>query len=263
MPANVSQSFHGKWALVTGGSGGIGAAIATQLAAAKCNLILQGHRHKDEARKLAAMLQQEGVHVELIPCDLADSANCRTLTDQAWSIAPLDILVNCAGADVLTGDAAQGNFEQKLTALWNVDVQATILLSRAIGAKMKERGQGTVINIGWSQAEIGMAGDSGEYFSTVKAAVAAFSRSLAKSLAPSVRVNCVAPGWIQTKWGESASDYWQQRAKSESLLARWGQPDDVARVVRFLASEESAFVNGQTIHVDGGFAGSADERGWS
>lgn len=263
MPTDVSHSLHGKWALVTGSSGGIGAAIATQLAAAKCNLILQGHRSTDKARKLATTLQKDGVNVVILPWDLANSANCQSLVDQAWSSAPLDILINCAGADVLTGEAEQWTFEQKLTALWNVDVQATILLSRAIGAKMKDRGQGTIINMGWSQAEIGMAGDSGEYFSTVKAAVAAFSRSLAKSLAPQVRVNCVAPGWIQTKWGETANDYWQQRAKSESLLARWGRSEDVARVVGFLASDESGFVNGQTINVDGGFAGSTKERGWS
>ncbi len=260
MSADVSQSLQGKWALVTGSSGGIGAAIATQLATAKCNLILQGHRHVDEARKLTTLLQREDVNIEWIACDLADVAQCQVLAAKAWTIGPLDILVNCAGADVLTGDASKWDFEKKLAALWSVDVQATIMLSRAVGSNMKKRGHGTIINIGWSQAEAGMAGDSGEYFSTVKAAVAAFSRSLAKSLAPTVRVNCVAPGWIQTRWGEGASNFWQQRAQSESLLARWGQPVDVAHVVRFLASEESAFVNGQTIHVDGGFAGSADKR---
>ncbi len=77
---------------------------------------------------------------------------------------------------------------------------------------MKQRGRGTIVNIGWDQSETGMAGDSGELFSATKGAVAAFTRSLAKSLAPAVRANCVAPGWIQTEWGQQASDYWQQRA---------------------------------------------------
>lgn len=80
----------------------------------------------------------------------------------------------------------------------------------------------------------------------------AFTRSLARSSAPSVRVNCVAPGWIRTRWGDDTSDYWNARAQGESLLNRWGKPEDVGRVVRFLASEEAEFVNGQTINVNGG-----------
>lgn len=118
---------------------------------------------------------------------------------------------------------------------------------------MRERGRGTIINVGWDQAEQGMAGDSGELFAAVKGAVMAFSRSLATSLAPQVRVNCVAPGWIKTKWGDGASDAWQERAVGESLLARWGTPEDVAAVVRFLVSPEASFVNGQIIPVNGGF----------
>jgi 3-oxoacyl-[acyl-carrier protein] reductase len=83
----------------------------------------------------------------------------------------------------------------------------------------------------------------------------AFTRSLAKSLAPQVRVNCVAPGWIKTAWGQRASASWQERAQRESLLARWGTPGDVAKAVRFLASPEAAFITGQVLPVNGGFAG--------
>lgn len=263
MEISAFSSLAGKWALVTGSSGGTGAAIARELASAGANLILHGNRHPEQAEQLAKDLRQRQVKVEVVACDLADTAGLEAFVDSVWRIAPLDILVNNAGADVLTGSAADWPYAEKLAALWQVDVQATIHLSRAIGGKMKERGSGSIINIGWSQAETGMAGDSGEYFAAVKGAVMAFSRSLAKSLAPNVRVNCVAPGWIQTKWGETASEYWQTRAASESLAGRWGQPEDVARVVRFLASPEAAFVNGQIINVDGGFAGSADQSGWS
>jgi len=125
-------------------------------------------------------------------------------------------------------------------------------LARAIGALMKERGEGVILNMGWDQAESGMAGDSGELFAAAKGAVMAFTRSLARSLAPSVRVNCLAPGWIKTKWGEQASQYWQDRAVGESLLARWGTPEDVARVARFFASPAAAFITGQTIAINGG-----------
>jgi hypothetical protein len=102
-----------------------------------------------------------------------------------------------------------------------------------------------ILNIGWDQAEIGMAGDSGEMFAATKGAIMAFTRSLARSLAPRVRVNCLAPGWIRTAWGDQASEYWQRRAVQESLLERWGEPADVARMARFLASSDASFITGQ------------------
>jgi 3-oxoacyl-[acyl-carrier protein] reductase len=97
-----------------------------------------------------------------------------------------------------------------------------------------------------------MEGDSGELFAATKGAVMAFTRSLALSLAPAVRVNAVAPGWIRTAWGETASSAWQERAVRETPLARWGTPEDVARACRFLVSPEAAFLTGQVVRVNGG-----------
>jgi 3-oxoacyl-[acyl-carrier protein] reductase len=111
---------------------------------------------------------------------------------------------------------------------------------------------GAIVTMGWDQAETGMEGDSGELFAATKGAVMAFTRSLAVSLAPKVRVNCVAPGWIKTSWGEHASDAWQERARHEAPLDRWGVPDDIAAVARFLVSSESAFLTGQVVRVNGG-----------
>jgi 3-oxoacyl-[acyl-carrier protein] reductase len=90
-------------------------------------------------------------------------------------------------------------------------------------------------------------------FAAAKGAVMAFTRSLAQSLAPSVRVNCLALGWIKTGWGEQASEQWQERARRESLAQRWGTPEDVARAARFLVSPDSAFVSGQVVNLNGGF----------
>jgi 3-oxoacyl-[acyl-carrier protein] reductase len=118
---------------------------------------------------------------------------------------------------------------------------------------MKSDGRGAILNMGWDGAERGMAGPSGELFAATKGAVMAFSRSLARSLAPEVRVNCLAPGWIKTAWGEAASEVWQQRARRESLLGRWGTPEEVARAARFLVSPDAAFITGQVIAVNGGF----------
>jgi 3-oxoacyl-[acyl-carrier protein] reductase len=117
---------------------------------------------------------------------------------------------------------------------------------------MKEHGGGAIVTVGWDQAETGMAGDSGELFAATKGAIMAFTRSLALSLAPSVRVNALAPGWIKTAWGENASAGWQERAVRETPLARWGTPEDVARVARFLVGPDAAFLTGQVLRVNGG-----------
>jgi 3-oxoacyl-[acyl-carrier protein] reductase len=79
-----------------------------------------------------------------------------------------------------------------------------------------------------------------------------FSRSLAVSLAPSVRVNCIAPGWIKTAWGSTASEGWQQRVMSETPLGRWGLPEDIAKLARFLASDDASYMTGQVINCNGG-----------
>jgi 3-oxoacyl-[acyl-carrier protein] reductase len=117
---------------------------------------------------------------------------------------------------------------------------------------MQERGHGVILNIGWDQAATGMEGDSGELFATAKNAIMGFTRSLAVSLAPQVRVNCIAPGWIRTAWGEGASNDWQQRVLRETPLARWGEPEDIAKLARFLVSDEADYLTGQVINANGG-----------
>jgi 3-oxoacyl-[acyl-carrier protein] reductase len=217
------------------------------------NCLIHAGASRAAAESVADAVRSRGVESRVILCDLADAATHAALVETAWGWrGAVDIWVNNAGADVLTGAAAEWSFERKLEQLYRVDVAATINLSRAVGRRMKERGSGTIVNIGWDQADGGMAGDSGELFAASKGAVMAFTKSLARSLAPEVRVNCVAPGWIKTKWGAGASQYWQQRAASESLLERWGTCEDVAAVVRFLVSPAASFINAQTIAVNGG-----------
>jgi 3-oxoacyl-[acyl-carrier protein] reductase len=109
-----------------------------------------------------------------------------------------------------------------------------------------------ILNMGWDQADTGMEGDSGQLFGATKAAVMAFTKSLALSLAPQVRVNCLAPGWIRTAWGEHASAKWQERVRRETPLGRWGTPEDVARVARWLVSPHASYITGQIVRINGG-----------
>lgn len=133
-----------------------------------------------------------------------------------------------------------------------MDVVATLRLCRDVGRRMQRQGHGAIVTMGWDQAETGMEGDSGELFAATKGAVLAFTKSLALSLAPTVRVNAVSPGWIRTAWGESASPVWQERVLRETPLKRWGTPEDVARVCRFLVGPESSFLTGQIVRANGG-----------
>lgn len=251
-----ARELNAKTAVVTGSSSGIGRAIALELARAGAAVVVHARRSQEAAEAAAAEIRDLETEAMVLMADLADPGQHGPLVEQAWQWrSGVDFWINNAGADVLTGPAAAWSFDRKLEELWRVDVAASMRLARFVGARMKERGSGVILNMGWDGADRGMAGDSGELFAAVKGAVMAFSRSLARSLAPEVRVNCLAPGWIRTAWGHRASDTWQERAKRESLLGRWGTTDDVAKVARFLVSPAAAFVTGQVIYVNGGFAG--------
>jgi 3-oxoacyl-[acyl-carrier protein] reductase len=247
-----SQSLIGQAAVVTGSSSGIGRAIAVELARAGADVLVHARSNRLGADETARQIREMGRDATVVITDLSNVTEQDELVGTAWKWRPIDAWINNAGADVLTGDAAQWPFEAKLESLWRVDVVATLRLSRRVGNLMRKRGRGVIVNMGWDQAETGMAGDSGEIFAATKGAVMAATRSLAKSFAPKVRVNCLAPGWIQTEWGRNASAQWQERARRESLMQRWGTPEDVAHVACFLVSPAAAFINGQVISINGG-----------
>jgi len=254
------RELAGRRALVTGSTRGIGRAIALELAAAGADVIVHGRRSRQQAEETAEQIRLADVRSEVRLADLSDSEACRRLVEQAWTCwGGLDVWINNAGADTLTGEAARWSFERKLHELLAVDVMATMILSREVGKRMREMASksGTgetpvIVNMGWDQAETGMEGDSGELFAASKGAIMCFSRSLALSLAPRVRVNCLAPGWIRTAWGEGASSTWQERVRRETPLRRWGRPEDVAATTRWLVSPAAEFITGQIIRVNGG-----------
>lgn len=247
------SSLSGLRAVVTGSTSGIGRAIASEFARAGADLVIHGVRNAALAETLAAEQRSLGRRATVVLADLGDAASLEEFVDRCWSeLGGIDVWVNNAGADLLTGEAAKWNFDQKLQRLYEVDVRSTLLLSRLVGSRMLKAGGGVILNIGWDQAERGMEGDSGELFSAAKSAIMGFTRSLAVSLAPTVRVNCIAPGWIRTKWGEGASEVWQERVLRETPLKRWGTPEDIAAVARFLVSREASYITGQIINVNGG-----------
>ena len=238
---------------MTGSSSGIGRAIALEFARGGADVVVHCRRSKAAAEEVATEIHALARSSRVLCADLADAEGLAAFLDAAWAcFGGVDVWVNNAGADLLTGEESRLGYAEKLTRLLDVDVRSSILLSSLAGQRMLEARRGVILNIGWDQADRGMEGASGELFAASKNAVMGFSRSLAVSLAPHVRVNCIAPGWIRTAWGETAGDVWQERVRRETPLTRWGTPEDVAKLARFLASDDADFMTGQVIRINGG-----------
>jgi len=245
--------LSGCRAVVTGSSTGIGRAIALEFARAGADIVVHSRAGQPEALGVRDECRRIGRRSEHLALDFSATCDWDDFVNSAWqTLGGIDVWVNNAGADLLTTPAARQEFADKLRTLLDVDVQSTLLMSKAVGERMRAAGRGVILNIGWDQAERGMGGESGELFAAAKSAIMGFTRSLAVSLAPAVRVNCIAPGWIRTAWGERASETWQERVLRETPLARWGTPADVAWLARFLASDQAAYITGQVINANGG-----------
>ncbi len=246
-------SLDSEHAVVTGASSGIGREIAIELARGGADLTLLYCKNKAGVEQTAEQVKQFGQNVSIKQLDISCTAEIKPVIDSLFNSDALPtIWINNAGVDLLTGENKNCSYAEKLQLLFDVDVRGTVLISKLVGEYFFNHKQGVIINTGWDQAERGMAGDSGELFATAKNAIMGFSRSLALSLAPEVRVNCIAPGWIRTSWGESVGNKWQQRVVDETPLKRWGTPEDIARMVRYLVSRDASYITGQVFYANGG-----------
>jgi 3-oxoacyl-[acyl-carrier protein] reductase len=242
----------GLRAVVTGASSGIGRAIAAAFAASGARVGIGFSRSSKAAQELAGEL---GTRHPLLRADLSTLDGCASIVKEAFrTLGEIDVWVNNAGADVLTGEAAGWPPERKLDALLDVDLKATIRCSRLVAERMAPGG--CIINLGWDHATVdGMPGDDPELFAAVKAGVLGFSKSFARSAAPAIRVNVLCPGWIETAFGAGTDPDFYAEIEASTPLRRWGQPEDVAGAAVWLASPAARFITGQAINVNGGVVG--------
>ena len=252
------RRFSQTTAVVTGASSGIGRATAVALAyAGAAELVIHYRSNRQGAEETAEAVRGAGAEATIVSGDLADAADVDRICEESFRrLGVIHTWVNNAGADVLTGDSASMTFDEKVRLLFDVDVLGTIRLSRAAASRMRLQATelpSSMTLIGWDQAPAGMEGDAGQMFGPVKAAVMAFSASLAQTVAPKIRVNTVSPGWIRTSWGESTDAYWDRRAQRQSLMGRWGTPDDVARAIAYVATPANTFMSGAVLEVNGGW----------
>jgi 3-oxoacyl-[acyl-carrier protein] reductase len=211
-------------------------------------------RSEDAARAVADGIAARGGRALVAQADLGSRDACEALVaDARERLGAIDVWVNNAGADVLTGDAAEWEWERKLDLLLAVDLKGTIVCSYAVADVMRAQpGGGTIINMSWDHVTVGMKGENPEIFSAVKGGVLSFSKSLARALAPAVRVNVLSPGWIETAFGEGADGDFKREVAESTPMKRWGTPADVAAAAVWLASPAAAFITGQAINVNGG-----------
>ena len=244
----------GRAVLVTGASSGIGRAIALAAARAGADVALTYRANEEGARAVEREVRALGRSAAVLRLDVADERLVREVGPAARdALGHLDVWVNNFGADILTGPNASLPDVEKLDLLLAVDLRGTMLASwQAAEILGAEEEGGVIINMSWDHVLTGMPGLHPQLFAAVKGAVLAFSKSLARSVAPRVRVNVLAPGWIETSFAEGLDESTRLAIAESTPLKRWGTPDDVAGAAVFLASPAAAFLTGQTILVGGG-----------
>jgi len=240
--------------LVTGGSSGIGQAIALAAARAGADVAITYRANAAGAGQVQQAIRALGRKAAAIHLDLADAASVAKIGPASrGALGRLDVWINNAGADILTGHNAALDRIEKLDRLIAVDLRGTVLASWQAAEMFAQQDEGgVIINMSWDHVVTGMAGANPQLYSAVKGGVLAFSKSLARSVAPRVRVNVIAPGFIETSFGAGADERWRRAVIDATPLRRWGTPDDVAGAAVFLASPAAAFLTGQTIFVGGG-----------
>jgi 3-oxoacyl-[acyl-carrier protein] reductase len=234
-------SLAGKTALVTGGSRGIGAAIAHELARAGATVVIGYRTGEAEAEEVVSKIGARAVQA-----DVSDPAQAARLVEE---VGDLDILVNNAG---LTRDGLIARMpDEDWRIVLDTNLGGVFNTCRAATRGMMRRRSGTIVNV---TSVVGVRGNPGQTnYAASKAGIIGFTKSLAKELGGrGVRVNAVAPGYVATALTDVLSEDLRGAILANTPLGRLGTPDDVARAVRFLCADEASFITGEVLLVDGG-----------
>ncbi|MDU1307837.1 MAG: 3-oxoacyl-[acyl-carrier-protein] reductase [Clostridium perfringens] len=239
-----------KVAIVTGGTRGIGRAIALKLADNGANIVINYRNSDKEAKELKAILEGKGVKVLTVKCDISNFEDSKNLMDKCKEVfGKIDILVNNAGItkDTLIMRMKEEDFDNVI----DVNLKGTFNCAKHASAIMLKQRFGKIINM---TSVVGIAGNAGQVnYAASKAGVIGLTKSLAKELGSrGITVNAVAPGFINTDMTASLSEKVKEEASKNIPLKRLGDPEDVANLVGFLASDAANYITGQVINVDGG-----------
>ena len=239
-----------KVALITGGTRGIGREIAKKFAKEGCNLVLNYVSDNTDVEKIKSEFNEYGIDVLVLKADVSVFSDCENLVKEAIEkFGKIDILVNNAGItkDTLIAMMKEDAFDKVI----DVNLKGTFNVTKNVVPYMMKKRNGNIINISSVVGVVGKAGQSN--YAASKAGIIGFTKSLAKELAPrNIRVNAVAPGFIDTDMTSVLSDKVKENINLQIPLKRMGKAEEVANVVSFLANDESSYITGQVINVDGG-----------
>lgn len=240
----------GKVVLVTGSSSGIGREIVRKLASDYEVIIHYNNSEKDALELKEELDRLYDKDIMIVKCDLTSEEEIDSMLDKIYSkYSNIDVLVNNAGIaiDTLVEYKTKDNFIKTL----EVNTIAPFLLMKKIGIKMKDNKYGNIVNISSTNGIDTYYPESLDYDAS-KAALISIGNNMAEYLAPYVRVNTVCPGWVNTRMNKELDDAFIEGEEEKILLGRFGNPEEIANVVKFLISDEASYVNNTIIRVDGG-----------
>ena len=241
-----------KNVLVTGGTRGIGEAISREFAKNGYDVIINYVRSVEKAKELKEELEAEyGIRVYPIQADVSDEIQLENMVDEIMEeFGKIDVLVNNAGIVI------DKEFDERTVQDWkdtlNVNLIAPFVLTKLVGEEMVKQGSGSIVNISSTNGINTYYPTSVDYDAS-KSGLISLTYDSAIQYAPNVRVNCVAPGWVNTEMNDELPDDFVESETEHILVKRFGEPEEIAKAVYFLASDNASFINGTVLKVDGGW----------
>lgn len=245
------MKFKGKTVLITGSGRGIGKATAMAFAHEGADVVVNYIQDKIAAEKTVAEIRALGVNAVAIQADVSKEGDVRKMIDETVTqFGSIDILVNNAGIvfDIPILDKTVEEWERTL----GVNLIGTFLCIKYSVPHMKGKAGASIVNISSTNGLDSLSPESADY-DTSKAGVISLTKNFSQSLAPDIRVNAIAPGWIDTDINKDLPKEYVKSETEKIALKRWGRPEEIAKAVLFLASDDASFVTGSTLVVDGGY----------
>jgi 3-oxoacyl-[acyl-carrier protein] reductase len=247
----VQRMFDKKNVVITGAGRGIGRALALAFAEQGARVLIHYGHARAEAEQAVRLIESSGGQAFLVQADLAYKEEAKRLVAEACvRMGVVDVWINNAGASANSAEAGQLDEIERFERMLSVDVLATWICCQGVAPSMSEGG--CILNLGWNHALDGAPGIVSQLYATSKGAVISLTRSLARTYAPRIRVNCIVPGWVENEWALSRTESFRQRITQQIPLARWGTASDIVNAALFLASPSASFITGQVLLVDGG-----------
>ncbi|MBA2391794.1 MAG: SDR family oxidoreductase [Ktedonobacteraceae bacterium] len=243
--------FQNKTVVVTGSGRGIGRTLATGFAAQGARVLVHYAHSEHEAKDVVTQIIASGGQANLVQADLSKPEEVTRFVKEAYDLyGHIDVWVNNAGASANSKETRGLSEVEIFERVMDVDVLGTWRCCREIEPYMHNGG--CILTTGWDGALSGISGFSGQVYAMSKGAIISLTRCLAVEYAPRIRVNCIAPGFIENEWSQSLPINSRQNITQQIPLQRWGMAEDVLGAALFLASPAAAFITGQVLLVNGG-----------